>query len=252
MAHRHAVYLVILVLACVAAFLALGGAGALQSWEHWHQVAQYWSIQAPMATAASLIAFMAGLIVVLVPSTPIELAVAYVYGLQVGFVIVYAGKVIGCLCSYIVARLLWTRCRASLLARYRVLRALELAVEQQPWRMSFLVRAAYIPIAVKNYGLAALQVSPLTFAVSLLLIETYNTFEMVFIATSVHEMRDSLRSHEGAQRMGAWLSTLGTGLAAVCLIGLGCYGARVTRRALEQLDSDAHDDARKPVIISSS
>jgi hypothetical protein len=38
----------------------------------------------------------------------------------------------------------------------RKLRALYLAVQQQPWRMCVLIRLIYIPVGLKNYGMATL------------------------------------------------------------------------------------------------
>lgn len=193
----------------------------------------------PAAVAVGLVVCIALFITVLIPSTPIELVVAYIYGLGRGFALVYTGKVIGCLASYVLGRSGCRGLRARILKRHRLLRALALAVNREPWRICLLARAAYIPIAIKNYGFAALSAPPLPYVVTLLLVEMYNTFEMVFIGVSVQRVGDVAAESDGdggsSQSHDAWVSAAGTAVAATCLVGLGCYGAVATRRALDAL-----------------
>ena len=67
------------------------------------------------------------------------------------------------------------------LASYDLLRALSLAVQRQPYRITFLSRAAHIPMCLKNYGLAVLGVPVRPFFCAMLSIELWNTFELCFL-----------------------------------------------------------------------
>ena len=209
-----------------------------------------WSETAPFATACGLVALIAAWILVLIPSTPIELAVAYAYGLRSGFVIVYSGKVLGSLASFAVGRALSQSRRSQWLTRQRLLRACSLACEREPWRICFLARAAYIPIAIKNYGFAALAAPPLPFASALVSVEIYNTAVAVSVAVSVHKVGDAVSrsgSHDGEDQ---WVSAIGTAIAATCLVGFGCYGGSAVRRELDQLQRDEQQEGESSPCFS--
>lgn len=195
-----------------------------------------WTADAPVTAACLGVVLVALWIVCLIPSTPIELIMAYSYGLWGGFCLIYVGKVTGCAASFALGRTLG--CGHGMLARFELARALALAVALEPWKILFLVRAAYIPIALKNYGMAALKAPPLQYFVSLVTVETYNTLEVVFIGATARSLGDAARSKSGDDAA----SAIGTGIAAVCLVGLGCYGALATRRALEQLRKEEEEE----------
>ena len=138
-----------------AAVIAAAEPDLLSSTLHGMQArAQSWKQDAPLLVAVGGVLSVAVWIVCAVPSTPIELCLSYLYGFWVAFACVYTGKVLGCLCSYHLGR---TRLRAHCwrrLTAYPLVQALELAVRREPWRLCLLARAAYIPMPIKNYGLA--------------------------------------------------------------------------------------------------
>jgi uncharacterized membrane protein YdjX (TVP38/TMEM64 family) len=211
-----------------------------RTWDAFNQ----WVDDAPRAAAAAGAALVAAWIVVLIPSTPIELVLAYHYGVAGGFALIYLGKVCGCAVSFGLGRQIQLGRRLA--AENKLMRALSLVVSVEPWRICFLVRAAYIPIALKNYGMAALAAPPVPWLVSLLIVETWNSLELVLVAASARSVGD-LAGATG-HPTGSWHSLLGTLLAASSLVGLGCYGAVATRRALERVQADSdclsgHGDA---------
>ena len=191
-----------------------------------------------MTAAAALVFFIAIWIMCLIPSTPIELVIIIAYGLVGGFALVYTGKVLGCLASYALGRSLFGRRSLPLwLEQHQLLRAMRLTVTQAPWRICFLSRAAYIPIALKNYGLAALAAPPLPFAVALCVVEVYNTGTLALVGVSVHRVSEAVGGAESGSSSSRW-STIGPLVAACALVALGVYLAAATRRALEALKGE--------------
>lgn len=105
-----------------------------------------WSEDRPVAAAAGGVLVIAFFIVVPVPTTPIELSLGYIYGLWLGFVLIYTGKVLGSLGAFTLGRTALRPCCLRRLTRDEMLRAIALAVQREPYRICLLVRAAYMPM----------------------------------------------------------------------------------------------------------
>ena len=113
---------------------------------------------APVLTAVGGVLLVAVWIMVLIPSTVLELTLGYVFGLRLGFACVYLGKVAGCLGSFLLGRtVLRARCQRWF-ERHELFLAIDSVVAAAPYRICVLLRASYIPIAFKNYGFSVLSV----------------------------------------------------------------------------------------------
>ena len=168
-------------LACVAFLavaifcLAFWWTDLVHAFSSFETHAETWRREQPAAVAIGGILSICVWIICLVPSTPIELTVAYLYGLGWGLAIVYTGKVLGCMCSFVLGRTLLHDCCRRQLERVKLLRAIDRAVNKQPLRISLMARGAYIPIALKNYGFAVLSVPVRAFTIALVTVEFYNS-----------------------------------------------------------------------------
>merc|ERR1712232_682296 len=81
-------------------------------------------------------------------------------------------------------------------AQHPFLRALDGAIAQHPFRICFIVRLAYIPIALKNYGLAVLSVQPEVYVSSLLCVELFNSIVLVTVGSTAKDLRGLLSGNE--------------------------------------------------------
>jgi len=229
------------------------------SFDHWStwsrhalDLAARRAAETPMTAAVALVFFIAIWIMCLIPSTPIELVIIIAYGLVGGFALVYTGKVLGCLASYALGRSLLGRRRLPLwLEQNQLLRAMRLTVTQAPWRICFLSRAAYIPIALKNYGLAALAAPPLPFAVALCVVEVYNTGTLALVGVSVHRVSVAVGGAEAGSSSLRW-STIGPLVAVSALVALGVYLAAATRRALDALNREGSSEEDEDEVGSTA
>ena len=140
---------------------------------------------APVLTAVGGVLLVANWwIMVLIPSTVLELTLGYVFGLRLGFACVYLGKVAGCLGSFLLGRtVLRARCQRWF-ERHELFLAIDSVVAAAPYRICVLLRASYIPIAFKNYGFSVLSVPTRPFVVALLGVEIFNSFLLVFIGSA--------------------------------------------------------------------
>lgn len=187
---------------------------------------------APVLTAVGGVLLVAVWIVVLIPSTVLELTLGYVFGLRLGFACVYLGKVAGCLGSFLLGRtVLRARCQRWF-ERHELFLAIDSVVAAAPYRICVLLRASYIPIAFKNYGFSVLSVPTRPFVVALLGVEIFNSFLLVFIGSAGE--RTLLRADDGAPPP----SPLQQGALAFGVAVLGCLAAYIsvmTRRALKEI-----------------
>ena len=187
---------------------------------------------APVLTAVGGVLLVAVWIVVLIPSTVLELTLGYVFGLRLGFACVYLGKVAGCLGSFLLGRtVLRARCQRWF-ERHELFLAIDSVVAAAPYRICVLLRASYIPIAFKNYGFSVLSVPTRPFVVALLGVEIFNSFLLVFIGSAGE--RTFLRADDGAPPP----SPLQQGALAFGVAVLGCLAAYIsvmTRRALKEI-----------------
>jgi len=153
----------------------------------------------------------------------------FLFGLPRGFALVYTGKVLGCLGSFLLGRTLLFDCCQDAVMRHRLLRAINRAVEQRPMQICLLARVAYFPIFLKNYGFAVLNVPARAFVAALVSVELFNTFEIVFLGAATQTASSS---------SGSLLRVLPLLIAGGALVALGAYGACVTKRMLLELEAE--------------
>jgi uncharacterized membrane protein YdjX (TVP38/TMEM64 family) len=201
---------------------------------------QEWHAHEPVTVAVCGVLLVAAWIVVLLPSSALELALGYLFGVPVGFVLVYSGKVLGSFASFALGRTVIRGASRRWAERHRLLRALDTAVCREPYTICFLARASYVPIALKNYGFAALSVPARPWVIALVSVEVFNSFLLVFLGSAAENLRSSI---SGARPAGA-NAPIFIGCSVLVLLAL-FLGAR-TRRALADLQ--ATEGAKDPLL----
>lgn len=121
--------------------------------------------------AAYVVVSMSG-----VPLTPFEVLTGFCFGIPLGIVLDLVGRLLGASLSFLAARQA-SRCLDDCpccgnLKSSPVLRGVGRAVEQQGLRFLVLFNLAYVPVAVKNYGLGFVPEVPLhLFLVAICIVE---------------------------------------------------------------------------------
>jgi len=104
--------------------------------------------------------FLALWVAALLPCSILEMVPGYLFGFQKGFAVSVLGKNAGTVISLVLGRyLLRGSIQEQLLGRYPKLRALEIAIQQEGFPVLVMIRCAYLPMLIKNYGLSCLDVS---------------------------------------------------------------------------------------------
>jgi uncharacterized membrane protein YdjX (TVP38/TMEM64 family) len=102
-------------------------------------------------------------LIVCLPATPLQLVAGFTFNFGWGYVISLLASIVGASTSFAIGRaagadmvrtwMLSCKCRRGL----KLIDAIELAVEQQGWRIILLMQFAYIPAGVKNYGFTLIK-----------------------------------------------------------------------------------------------
>lgn len=188
----------------------------------------------PVGVALAALGTYALWIVAFLPTTLFELALGFVFGLSAGYAIDLGGKLIGSAVSYVLGRSVLRACVRWMLGSHPLLASLEGEVIARPYRTALLLRLAYVPISLKNYGQALLGVPPIPFVLILLPVELVDTYIPIALGASAVDLAALLRGDlSGASAVQArWQLAL---LAIAILATAALLGriAALARRAVE-------------------
>jgi len=193
--------------------------------------AQEWKVEQPLATAVFSVLLVVAWILSFLPLTALEVSIGFLFGVRVGYIVVYLGKVIGCMLSFVLGRTVAHDWAQRQFGKHELLRAVDLAVAREPYKFCFIVRLAYIPIALKNFGLAVLSVEAQVFMASLVSVELFNSAVLVTVGSTAKDLGDLIsgRQPKSTEQVAVML----TGCAF--LIGLLVYLTGLTQRALREV-----------------
>jgi len=185
-------------------------------------------VDQPLTTALCSVALVVAWILSFMPLTPLEVSLGFLFGVRVGYVVVFAGKVLGCLASFALGRTVAHDWAQRQFGKHELLRAVDLAVARQPYKICVIVRLAYIPIALKNFGLAVLSVDLPVFLASLVGVELFNSSVLVTVGSTAKDLGALISGREPKA-----LSQVAVMVLGCCfLVGLLSYLSVLTQRAL--------------------
>jgi uncharacterized membrane protein YdjX (TVP38/TMEM64 family) len=183
-------------------------------------------------------------IVLCLPSTPLELLIGSTYGFAAGFVVDTVGKSLGCMGAFALGRHIGRGPVASWLAKtqggraVQLLRALDVAIATQGWRIVLPFQAAWLPIALKNYGLSLCNLPARTFAWTMLVAELPMTALVVYAGSTARSLADLLEHREEAGSGAVVGLVVGAAMLVVTLVVVMRYVAQALRQ-LEQGEAAA-------------
>jgi uncharacterized membrane protein YdjX (TVP38/TMEM64 family) len=100
--------------------------------------------------------------VICIPTTFLELASGFIFGFWISCIVSLIGKCLGSLLSFLLGRRIFkSYLRENVMARYPIIQAMEESIIEKPMTVIFLTRIAFIPMAVKNYGISIIRSVPL-------------------------------------------------------------------------------------------
>mmetsp|Transcript_119724 Transcript_119724/g.298622 ORF Transcript_119724/g.298622 Transcript_119724/m.298622 type:complete len:254 (-) Transcript_119724:78-839(-) len=194
-------------------------------------VAQTWKSEWPLTTSALAIVLVIAWILSFMPLTPLEVSLGFVFGMQVGYLVVFTGKVLGCSAAFMLGRTLAHSWAQRQFGKHELLRAINLAVAREPYKICFIVRLAYVPISLKNFGLAIVSVKPTTFFTSLFCVEIFNSSILVAVGDTAKNLSALMSGKEPKSPGQIAVMVMGS----VFLLALFGYVSVLTRRALQEI-----------------
>ena len=206
----------------------------------------------PIAVANAAGVLLAIWIVGFLPTTLPELAIGFVFGLRVGFCVDYAGKIVGSSVSFLLGRSALRACVRRLLdsssnessgggssrgsgTMAELFDALSEEAVSRPFTTAFVMRAAYLPMPLKNYGAALLGITPPAFFAALASIEIVDTYLFIALGASASDLASLLRGAHGKEDNDATRAWLRLGLLAVAITATGVLLAAMGNVAMATL-----------------
>lgn len=223
------------VLPAVALLVTLCKVDAQQLLLDLGEAAHAYKEENPVLMAWAACALLVVWILSFLPLTPLEVSLGFLFGFKMGYVVVFLGKVLGCSASFGLGRTLARDWAQKQFGKHELLRAIDLAVAKKPYKICFIVRLAYIPIALKNWGLAVVSVSPANFFVSLFVVELFNSSILVTVGSTAKDLGALISGKEPKSAGQLWTMALGS---SFLLMLLG-YMSHLTKQALAEVRSDA-------------
>lgn len=201
---------------------------------------------APLAVASTAAGLLALWIVAFLPTTLPELSIGYVFGLRVGFYVDFTAKVVGSTISYWLGRSALSSCVRELLDHgmrsegavstlAELFEALAEEATSRPFGTALVMRAAYLPMPLKNYGAALLGIPPVAFFASLATVEILDTYLFVAVGASASDLAALLSGAHANDDSWLRLGLLAVAITAtgILLAGMG-NAAMATLRARQE------------------
>ena len=225
------------VCACIIALFVLDVPASIQNADY---VAEQWKYDYPVVLASATLSIFVAWIIAFLPTTVFELALGYVFGFNEGYLIAYIGKSIGASVCFFLGRSVLRGWLLERFAQNRILVAVGGAVSSQPYRTSCLLRIAYIPFPLKNYGVAVAGMAPLPFFAALVPVELFDTYLQISIGSSAKNLQSLFSGEYTPEQEDALRFQLMVVGAEVVVLALAlAYVARLAKKFKPESESSA-------------
>lgn len=211
----------------------------------------------PLETAVVAATCLALWIVAFQFTTIAELAIGFIFGMRTGYCVDLSAKYIGSTLSYLLGCTALRSCIQGCINAQDgsdgVLATFAEEAARRPWLTAALMRAAFIPMPLKNYGAAVLGIPPAPFFALLVGFEPIDTYLLVAVGASAKDLASLLRGElpsgsEDAHEAWLHLALIGVQVTAAAglLVAIGHVAMRLIRerRARMWHAGDAASDAR--------
>lgn len=180
------------------------------------------------------------------PVTFMELLCGFMFGYGYGLLVGFVGKQIGAMAGFMLGRKLLMKRSANLRERYIMLQAIDLSLKESPHKMIWLIAVAYVPEAIKIYGLSIFECVGFWYF-SLVIGVTGIPYSLVttWIGSSSQDLLQVINNDGGDSESGAGVSA---GSLALLIVGVVCaivllimfcyYGMKARRRILARLQNE--------------
>lgn len=134
-------------------------------------------------------------VVALVPTTPMEFAGGFLfsprYGVWTTWALTSAAKLLANVVSVWLARHVFRDfVRRTFVERWDLLRLVSNAVQEEPFKMAFLVRGSMMPLSVKNYGLGVLDIGYVPIAAASFIFTPFYAYQNIYFGSACQDLKE--------------------------------------------------------------
>jgi len=175
-------------------------------------------------------------VVLCMPSTILEILPGFLFGTKTGFVVCMVGKNLGSFIAMVLGHTLLAGYVREKAKEWPLLEGIKVAIKQQGFLMILMVRTVMMPIAIKNYGLAAIDVPATTNISAAVLSGIPFCFMWVYIGSTTKDIVEIVEGNKSIKDLDLppWAMAVG-GFAGFAVLGLGgIYVKRVFDVAMEE------------------
>ena len=196
--------------------------------------AERWKSERPNEAAVGAMALYVVWMVAFLPTTVPELVLGFIFGLAEGYAINVIGKLLGATICFVLGRTALRRCLLTLLGDNELLLAFEEEVQSKPYTTALLLRAAFVPFSLKNYGLALMGLPALSFFLALCLIDIPDSYICTAAGSAAKDLSELLsqRHVERADTRKAYSQLAVVALELVVLLVLLLHLHGLANRAI--------------------
>eukprot|EP00928_Gymnodinium_smaydae_P030193 TRINITY_DN22508_c0_g1_i1.p1 TRINITY_DN22508_c0_g1~~TRINITY_DN22508_c0_g1_i1.p1 ORF type:complete len:257 (-),score=52.49 TRINITY_DN22508_c0_g1_i1:109-879(-) len=170
----------------------------------------YIEAQGDSAMHVYLVATFFG-VVLLFPTTPMEFAGGFLfsnaYGMWLTWLLTCVAKLLANIVSVMLARYVvrdWVR--RNIISKYEILGMVESAVKDEPFKMAFLVRGSMVPLSVKNYGLAVMDIGYIPIACCSCIFTPFYAFQNIMLGQAAGSLKEVFSPKRPSVDQGSWTS----------------------------------------------
>ena len=198
--------------------------------------AERWKDSRPMEAAMVATALYVLWIVAFLPTTVPELVLGFMFGLAQGYTINVLGKLLGATICFSLGRTVLRECLLALLGgdHHELLLAFEEEVQSKPYTTALLLRAAFVPFSIKNYGLALMGLPAVPFFVALCVIDVPDSYICTAVGAAAKDLGEVLHQRDvdraDARKAYSQLAVVAVQLAVLLVLALHLHG--LANRAL--------------------
>jgi len=212
----------------------------------------------PLQVSAITAVVYAASIIAFIPTTLPELALGFVFGVRIGYLIDLVGKVLGCSLCYFLGLTVLKECIRRLLWQGDVKElflAFEEEVQLRPWRTAALLRVAFMPMSIKDYGMAIIGVPPLAYCGTLFPVVMFDSYVPVAVGSTAKDLASLLSgsTDKHFKRMGAkkrheaMFQLVMVSAQVTVLLVLICYLGSVAKKTIAKRRQKAEQQEVEPL-----
>mmetsp|Transcript_85871 Transcript_85871/g.148697 ORF Transcript_85871/g.148697 Transcript_85871/m.148697 type:complete len:245 (+) Transcript_85871:75-809(+) len=176
-------------------------------------------------------------VVLCMPSTILEILPGFLFGTWTGFLVCMVGKNVGSFAAMILGRTILEDVMQQKAKEWPLLDGIKIAIQKQGFMMILLVRTVMMPIAIKNYGLAAIGVPAWMNISAAVLSGIPFCFMWVYVGSTTKSLVEIVEGKKSVRDLDLppW-AMISAGVSGFVVLGLGgMYVKRVFDTAMEEV-----------------